>query len=763
MTVNGDYGDNDSTGSTMTISGVVEGSSVSVSAGDDADTFNVTASGTKGLTLDGARATDTYNIAINTLNGAVTIDDSGAAGMDAAIVTGTTGDDAFEISGSQVTLGVKAVNYDSALEQLNIAGSDGEDSFQVAPTTVTLIHIDGGDPSSLPGDTLTYLGPGDVPSAGEISQTGFAKVTYANIENLAPMVDAGGDAALQTNNPLTRSGSFVDPDNGSWNATVDYDYHAGDTPSSLLLTGNDFGLSHTYSTPGTYEVRVEVTDDTGSLVGFDQFTVEVTDAPVSPPKVNGVFVRGTDWADEFIDNGVLDTVSPDDYELGYRIAAESGQLDTLPWTNLNQIIITFTEDVSVQEDDLVLKGVNVATYGFATGGFDYWTADTNGDTELDQFVAVWTLDQEIGPDKLRIDLDGESADAVYSTASQLDLDGEWTDSSSPYPSGDDTEGGDFEFRFNVLPGDVNNDAYVGSDDVTFVRNAQFANPGDARYDDTDPNTGYFISGIRMNVNGSGATGAFPFEILVGDVLKVRNRMFTSLPSGDPAPAPAPAPAADDAATPADSLPTSAADGVASVAAVDVENAAESVQADVLAASQYVASAAESLPQPEAATDLGEDSTVELVMSVPAVSTTVDTVEVAPVVDGSGARAIDLVFSSSQPDTLGDLAKVLEYRVERSGVATALSASSTLSPSAVPEPSDTEETAERVSRSAVDEVLEELAAALDIERVLDGCSRQQSEQSAVDELFAGDELFTEERLAGNDVRLAKNGLSDDQGE
>ena len=49
------------------------------------------------------------------------------------------------------------------------------------------------------------------------------------------------------------------------------------------------------------------------------------------------------------------------------------------------------------------------------------------------------------------------------------LDGEWTDGVSTYPSGNGIAGGNFEFHFNVLGGDVNADDKVDNSDMIQVR------------------------------------------------------------------------------------------------------------------------------------------------------------------------------------------------------------------------------------------------------------------------------------------------------
>ena len=138
------------------------------------------------------------------------------------------------------------------------------------------------------------------------------------------------------------------------------------------------------------------------------------------------------------------------------------QLLTLPWGNIDQIKVVFSENVVVDQSDLALSGVNVSQYDIADSTFAY---------DPTTFTATWTLPQAIGTDKLLLQLNADGSNPIEDTAGNR-LDGEWTNptrttqsSSSTYPSGDGTAGGDFLFRFNVLPGDANQDGTVDGYDL----------------------------------------------------------------------------------------------------------------------------------------------------------------------------------------------------------------------------------------------------------------------------------------------------------
>jgi hypothetical protein len=136
---------------------------------------------------------------------------------------------------------------------------------------------------------------------------------------------------------------------------------------------------------------------------------------------------------------------------------------TLPWGNINQIEVVFSKNVAVDPSDLLLSGVNTPAYNVSGGTFSY-----NSST----FTATWTLPQAIGPDKLLLQLNADGSDPIEdSTGSRLD--GEWTNpttttdtGTSAYPSGNGTAGGNFSFRFNVLPGDANQDGSANFSDLS---------------------------------------------------------------------------------------------------------------------------------------------------------------------------------------------------------------------------------------------------------------------------------------------------------
>jgi hypothetical protein len=107
-------------------------------------------------------------------------------------------------------------------------------------------------------------------------------VTSITVNDTAPVVHLGtpNPATIGQNQLFTRTPlSFSYPgNNGPYTAQVDYQYGAvGGDPgfSPLALSGNNFALSNTYATAGTYIIEVKVTDASGTT-GVGTLTVDVS-------------------------------------------------------------------------------------------------------------------------------------------------------------------------------------------------------------------------------------------------------------------------------------------------------------------------------------------------------------------------------------------------------------------------------------------------------------------------------------------------------
>lgn len=174
---------------------------------------------------------------------------------------------------------------------------------------------------------------------------------------------------------------------------------------------------------------------------------------MGPPKVKDVVVRNTG-----------------DVHGGYHVkdsddtGARWAQIASAPvGGGMNQISITFTEDVTVDEADLVVTGGGGFGTVYGSTGFSY--NSTN-------FTATWTF-PTVMRDQLWLKLDATSIYGIRDADFNY-LDGEWTNPTgyndnnsdiSTYPSGDGEGGGDFKFAITILTGDADRDGLVGLADL----------------------------------------------------------------------------------------------------------------------------------------------------------------------------------------------------------------------------------------------------------------------------------------------------------
>ncbi|RIK82775.1 MAG: hypothetical protein DCC68_05255 [Planctomycetota bacterium] len=264
-----------------------------------------------------------------------------------------------------------------------------------------------------------------------------------------------------------------------------------------------------FAAPGTHVSFDESFRRIGDVASGGLSIVSPGTPPNESPFVTDVLVASSAWSAEYL----AALASAGLGGGGVSLARGAAQLAPVSWTNLDQVKIRFSDDMLVAETDLALRGVNVADYvatvGLAPGGFGY-DAVTR--------TATWTFDQSFAADKLLVELADTATDSQGAP-----LDGEWTDAASTF-SGNGTPGGDFRFRFDVLPGDVNASGQVTLADVHANRAAQFRSLGHAQYDP------------QQDVDGNG-------HINATDLVLVRNHQIASLPAGEPAPSASPTAAA----------------------------------------------------------------------------------------------------------------------------------------------------------------------------------------------------------------------------
>ncbi|MCH8923385.1 MAG: hypothetical protein IIA67_09600, partial [Planctomycetes bacterium] len=219
------------------------------------------------------------------------------------------------------------------------------------------------------------------------------------------------------------------------------------------------------------------------------------DLPISP-RVEAVILSGTGWSP-----ALLNHVSDEGLGIqGFSLPAGASQFTTIPWTGVDVVRILFSENVTVEEADLMLLGVNTAQRSFADFTYD-----------PGQFLATWTLAGPLWADRVLLQLSDAIVDSV-----NLKLDGNWSNGADQFPSGNGSidPNDDFGFRIDVLPGDVADSGRVDRGDLLAIVSRLSVDVSSLRYDP------------RRDLNGDG-------RIDLADLRAALYRLGIRLPSGEP--------------------------------------------------------------------------------------------------------------------------------------------------------------------------------------------------------------------------------------
>jgi uncharacterized membrane protein len=96
--------------------------------------------------------------------------------------------------------------------------------------------------------------------------------TVVSVINVAPQISAIPGATLFKGATFNSSGSFADPGNDPWTASVNYG--DGSALQPLTLNGKSFALTHPYTSAGTFTVTVSVTDDHETSISTTSVVVQ---------------------------------------------------------------------------------------------------------------------------------------------------------------------------------------------------------------------------------------------------------------------------------------------------------------------------------------------------------------------------------------------------------------------------------------------------------------------------------------------------------
>ena len=402
------------------------------------------------------------------------------------------------------------------------AGADGawgtaDDDYGDLRLLPTSPAIDAGDNALLPADEFDLDGDLDVAEPLPIDLAGNPRIyggtvdigayecVYSLKPNAVDLLPASDTGALNDDN-------ITNLDNGGPTRKLVFD--VGGTVAGATVTiyadgvaiGSAVaeGTTTTVTTDGLHglvdgpHVITARQTEPGNVESADSAPLSITVDTVAP-QVTQVFAAGTAWTAGFF------AALGDDR--GWAVPDGVDQLKSLPWPNLDEFKIVLDEEVVVANDDLGVYGVDSPAYATDAGGFSY--PDPDGPAGL---TATWKLTAAVPlADKLLLVL---SSDSVTDLAGNA-LDGEWANGADTYNSGDGVAGGDFAFRVNILPGDVNQSGgRVTALDWILTRARTNLRPGDEGYEPL------------YDSNGSGGMTAL-------DWILARVRTNTQLPVGEP--------------------------------------------------------------------------------------------------------------------------------------------------------------------------------------------------------------------------------------
>ena len=473
----------------------------------------------------------------------VGIKNSNAAGADPLVVPMTSGSGYYASSGTSLEIGQNIAPAVSDYYAFTLTSGQSA-SVAVASQNTAAVHVSlidsqgnvlatGSSPGA--GSSVNESIAGFVPSttgAYYALVTGSAGAAYNLIVTRDSVLGLGNNTAFSSAESMTGTGGAIGAitpsSSESW-YSIDLPANSGialqtytpgssnyqfinalspviqlyDPSDQLIASGQGNGnqtLGAAISTAGVYHIRVS---SAGGTTGEYFLSSAVSTAP---PEVTGVYASGgSAWSPSFY--ACLAASGQGDAHLGYRLLGGDGQLLPLPWINITTISVVFSQDVTINTAatglDLIGSADLAAAPSLTSATFSYSSAS---------HTPQWTFAAPLTTDKYLLELPS----AAVSSEFGMSLDGEWTTQSSNFPSGDGVSGGDFLFRFNVLPGAVTQNTVVTGVDGGAVRTSLFADTSTANYSP------------MADVNGDGGITSLDGAI-------VRANLLQQLPSSDPVP------------------------------------------------------------------------------------------------------------------------------------------------------------------------------------------------------------------------------------
>ncbi len=238
------------------------------------------------------------------------------------------------------------------------------------------------------------------------------------------------------------------------------------TPAQYQTALQSVTFSSTSTSVATRNISI-VVDDSGDTGNVNSNTATTQITVSAPLTVTAAYISSTSWASSFDTylsshtNAVTGHVYGSS-TLGYafQTGTSAAQTQTLPWTNLNTITVTFSGPVSgVALGSLKLNGGSggstPSVTGFTSDGSNTYSWTLSGPLTNNKYAfGIASTSSSYGP--AVVDSHGAGISGTFTTGQAL-------------PSGNGLAGSSFDFFFDVLPGDANRDAQDNATDINDIR------------------------------------------------------------------------------------------------------------------------------------------------------------------------------------------------------------------------------------------------------------------------------------------------------
>jgi len=241
------------------------------------------------------------------LDSAALVDGLNLLAVEIHQINSTSSDISFDL---ELTAQIMAIQVPPTAEANGPYSGDEGSAIQFDSTgssdtdgTIVLFEWDFGDgntatgtsPSHMYTDDGTFLVTLTVTDNDGLTATDTAAVSVANV---APSADAGGPYAGEAGTAITFAGAAGDPGADALTYAWDFDYDGvtfSPDASGIDLTAP----ANTYTSPGTFTVALQVTDDDGGVSPVATAPVDVADLQVGPVTFVG---PGSVW--KYFDQGI---------------------------------------------------------------------------------------------------------------------------------------------------------------------------------------------------------------------------------------------------------------------------------------------------------------------------------------------------------------------------------------------------------------------------------------------------------------------------